>query len=613
MLRTWRFPFTLEIEPLAGAEPSTLSAAAGPMPITGALVGECGLRAARRWRRPAVVLRPARRAGDRSSARSPIRCSAASRQTRKIFPALSLVDWSAGWADAPWRWIVCSCSSSPPAAARSRSHLNGMPLAALGPGGGSTSLAVHEYTLAGRNELTLVVGPAAPGATRTEPAARRDRPDLGAGAPGARPPGPVAGRSGGPRARRRRVGDDRGPLLRRAVGAQARGRSARQLPALALARRAADRARRRGAAGHSRVPAAARGRARPRQSRAADRRRRSCASTSWRSPTRAMPTTAVQRFRDHVQGLYAAKALKVLPPVADELVLRPLVDGRLIECLAPTGGPALRTSNEAAGARRSGVADPAGDGRRKNLCPALSAAAGGREAKRDEERWRRDQHQRDLVQRRCDLAAFRPLRRDRRQHRPGREQPARPARPGADDLAGACPGRVPQRPLRDHRSRQQSDLGQRPAARQRPGDLHPAGRRAADRRLRDAGRGRRGRPAARARSTRSPTFPGWRRRRRPAGARRRRPRRSPIRSRASAPPPHAPAAPHHGAAAGLRSGAVIPGAGRRRHSPGLGSVRARSEDRSSPQGQDFARSLGQPSAAAAAATSASMSAAAPRP
>src|SRR4029077_7572428 len=36
----------------------------------------------------------------------------------------------------------------------------------------------------------------------------------------------------------------------------------------------------------------------------------------------------VQRFRDQVQGLYAAKALKVLPPVADELVLRPLVDGR---------------------------------------------------------------------------------------------------------------------------------------------------------------------------------------------------------------------------------------------------------------------------------------------
>src|SRR6187402_2233989 len=44
-------------------------------------------------------------------------------------------------------------------------HLNGMPVAALGPAGGSTSLAVHEYTLAGRNELTLIVGPAAVGPT----------------------------------------------------------------------------------------------------------------------------------------------------------------------------------------------------------------------------------------------------------------------------------------------------------------------------------------------------------------------------------------------------------------------------------------------------------------
>ena len=33
--------------------------------------------------------------------------------------------------------------------------------------------------------------------------------------------------------------------------------------------------------------------------------------------------------------------------MAAELVLRPLVEGRLIECLAPTGGPALKTSNEA--------------------------------------------------------------------------------------------------------------------------------------------------------------------------------------------------------------------------------------------------------------------------
>jgi hypothetical protein len=95
VLRTWRFPFTLEIEPLAGAEPSTLSAAAGPMPITGALVGECGLRARGdgggvQWffalrAEPVQIV---------SEISDPL--LGGSRRTRKIFPALSLVDWSAG-------------------------------------------------------------------------------------------------------------------------------------------------------------------------------------------------------------------------------------------------------------------------------------------------------------------------------------------------------------------------------------------------------------------------------------------------------------------------------------------------------------------------------------
>ena len=55
----------------------------------------------------------------------------------------------------------------------------------------------------------------------------------------------------------------------------------------------------------------------------------------------------MQRFRDHLQGLYAAKALKVVPPTAEEIVLRPVVQGRIVDCLTPQGGPALRTRNEA--------------------------------------------------------------------------------------------------------------------------------------------------------------------------------------------------------------------------------------------------------------------------
>jgi hypothetical protein len=94
-LRTWRFPFTLEIEPLAGVEPATLGAAAVPMPITGALVGECGLRvrpdgAGQQWFF-ALRVEPV---GIVTETSDPLLGGA--RQTRKIFPAMTLVEWSAG-------------------------------------------------------------------------------------------------------------------------------------------------------------------------------------------------------------------------------------------------------------------------------------------------------------------------------------------------------------------------------------------------------------------------------------------------------------------------------------------------------------------------------------
>ncbi|MGZ5205481.1 MAG: hypothetical protein ACXWIZ_11335 [Caldimonas sp.] len=94
-LRNWRFPFTLEIEPLAGAEPATLSAAAVPMPVTGALIGECGLRVradggGQQWFF-ALRVEPVTVVTDISD---PV--LGGTRQTRKIFPAMTLVDWSAG-------------------------------------------------------------------------------------------------------------------------------------------------------------------------------------------------------------------------------------------------------------------------------------------------------------------------------------------------------------------------------------------------------------------------------------------------------------------------------------------------------------------------------------
>ena len=226
-------------------------------------------------------------------------------------------------------------------------HLNGMPLAALGPAGGSTSLAVHEYTLAGRNELTLSSARPRRARRGAEPASRRDRSHLGAGASGARPPGPVAGRSRGPRPRRRRVGDDRraAPTTRRRrTSARSIFRSTSRAGAGSTRRRSSSAIRcKRAILEFLQQLAVELGRGNPEPLIAASKLRFDELAVAYQSDA----AVAVQRFRDHVQGLYAAKALKVLPPVADELVLRPLVDGRLIECLAPTGGPALRTSNDA--------------------------------------------------------------------------------------------------------------------------------------------------------------------------------------------------------------------------------------------------------------------------
>lgn len=55
------------------------------------------------------------------------------------------------------------------------------------------------------------------------------------------------------------------------------------------------------------------------------------------------PNAWVQDMRDHIQRLFEAQALLVKPPEPDGLLLRPVAGGRLVECLAPDGGPVLRT------------------------------------------------------------------------------------------------------------------------------------------------------------------------------------------------------------------------------------------------------------------------------
>ena len=52
----------------------------------------------------------------------------------------------------------------------------------------------------------------------------------------------------------------------------------------------------------------------------------------------------VGRLRVHVQQLHAAQPLKPALPVAAKLLLRPVAAGRLLECLAPDGEPLLRSA-----------------------------------------------------------------------------------------------------------------------------------------------------------------------------------------------------------------------------------------------------------------------------
>ena len=93
--RSWRFPFSLEVETLAGGGLTTLSAQTPPEAMLGALSGECGLRLrpdgqGQQWfftlRLEPVTLVLV--------ATDPV--LGASRHRRTLLPALPLVDWSAG-------------------------------------------------------------------------------------------------------------------------------------------------------------------------------------------------------------------------------------------------------------------------------------------------------------------------------------------------------------------------------------------------------------------------------------------------------------------------------------------------------------------------------------
>lgn len=224
-------------------------------------------------------------------------------------------------------------------------QLNGMPVASLGVKGGRVSVAVHEYVLAGANQLALSIWPAPPNL------AVAPQPRVAIGPTWARARLLLLRQGQG-------VSDPNARVLAAAEWAAEEGKSFEapgqhavdvQLPVAfprwrwldappvglnpAVQRQILEFVQLQAIELLHGNPEALLGAAKLRFDELALAYQQTSAQLS-------------QRFRDHLQGLYAAKALKIVPPPADQLVLRPLAGGRLIECLAPLGGPVLRTQNE---------------------------------------------------------------------------------------------------------------------------------------------------------------------------------------------------------------------------------------------------------------------------
>lgn len=222
--------------------------------------------------------------------------------------------------------------------------LNGMPVASVGAAGGSACLAVHEYTLAGRNQLSVVVGAVGTGRQTPQPRVAV---------------GPTWARARLVLVRQGRSPADADARVLGAVEWAAPEGKAYESPAtqardvnlpvnfprwrwLDAPPVSLNAAVQRQILEFLQQIAIELGRGNPDPLIAAAKLRFDEIALAYQTDAAA----ATQRFRDHVQALYAAQALKVVTPNAEDLTLRPLVDGRLVDCLAPTGGPVLQTRNE---------------------------------------------------------------------------------------------------------------------------------------------------------------------------------------------------------------------------------------------------------------------------
>jgi hypothetical protein len=225
--------------------------------------------------------------------------------------------------------------------------LNGMPVVALPLAGGSSCIPVHEYTLTGRNRLAITVFPGPPGVTVAP------QPRVAVGPTWARARLLLVRQGHG-------VADPQARVLASVEWAATEGKGfdaplaqdrAVELPVNFPRWRWLDAppiemtaAVQRQVLEFVQQLAIELARGNPEPFLAAARLRFEELALAYQTSA----ADAMQRFRVQLQQRFEAQALKIVPPNTEDLLLRPIVEARLIECLSPLGGPVLRTQNEAA-------------------------------------------------------------------------------------------------------------------------------------------------------------------------------------------------------------------------------------------------------------------------
>lgn len=231
---------------------------------------------------------------------------------------------------------------------------NGVPLARVGGTQRLLSLPVHEFTLAGSNEIELIINPAPPADITDPAAAAAPEPALSDGAVGAslRLLLPRVGGVADPASARTLASLDWAPAADELYLSPTRLRQQVDLPIAFPRWRWLDAPHVAPSAGLKDELAAyllqiavglAKGNPEP-LIQASRLRLEELAQAYQRNLA-----DDVARLRAHLLQLHAAQPLKPALPSAAKMLLRPVAGGRLLECLAPDGLPLLRATGVGGG------------------------------------------------------------------------------------------------------------------------------------------------------------------------------------------------------------------------------------------------------------------------